>query len=92
MTREPIEPPPASPWLETREAAAYTRCLDRAGQPSRRAFRSWAKRHQIALIHRGRRVLVARVDLDQALGIPLPLRLVYRARRPRRCAGRTVAP
>ncbi len=65
----------ASPWLTTLEAAAYVRCLSRDGQPSRPAFRAWARRHGVVFIYRGRRVLVARADLDrELLGDPKPRR------------------
>ena len=57
------QPPdrPASPWLNTAEAAAYLRC------PTAAAFRVFARRHGITFIYRGRRVLVARADLDRLL-------------------------
>ena len=52
-----------SPWMDTREAAEYVRC------PSREAFRTWARRKGITFLKRGRALLVARADLDRALGV-----------------------
>lgn len=68
----------ASPWLDTREAAELLRCVHRAdhprsapsaraGEPSRRAFRNFAKRHGLVLRYAGRKALVARADLERLL-------------------------
>jgi hypothetical protein len=46
-----------TPWLTTREAAAYTR------RPTLAAFRIWARRHGIVMV--GRRV--NRRDIDAVL-------------------------
>jgi hypothetical protein len=51
----------ASPWLTSLEAAELVRC------PTREAFRKWAHRAGIVAVHRGRRVLYARVDVLNAL-------------------------
>lgn len=50
------------PYFGTAAGAAYV------DSPSPAAFRMWLRRHGIATMRRGRRVLVARRDLDAAIG------------------------
>lgn len=50
------------PWFSSATACAY---LD---SPTPDAFRKWAQRHGIQFRYRGRRVLVAKADLDRAIG------------------------
>jgi enoyl-CoA hydratase/carnithine racemase len=50
------------PWFSTRTAARY---LDK---PTVAAFRKWAYRHGIQFRFCGRRLLVAKRDLDLAIG------------------------
>lgn len=50
------------PFFNTETAAAYV------DSPSLAAFRMWLRRRGLATMRRGRRVLVARKDLDAAIG------------------------
>lgn len=50
-----------SPYLNTEEASVYVCC------PTAEAFRKWARRHGVTFLHRGRRVLVDRRELDAKL-------------------------
>lgn len=61
-----------SPWMSTAEAAEYLR------RPSAEALRKFLKRHGIATARVGRRVLVARADLDRAIGAAHRMRLVQK--------------
>jgi hypothetical protein len=53
----------SKPFFNTETAAAYV------DSPSLDAFRKWIKREGIAVGHRRRRIVVARADLDRALGV-----------------------
>lgn len=53
----------SKPFFNAATAAAYVDC------PSVDAFRRWVKRHGVAVGHRGRRLVIARADLDRALGL-----------------------
>ena len=60
--------PAASPWLSLVELAVYIRALKASdGAPSPDAARKWARRHGVMAAHRGRRLLFARADVDEAL-------------------------
>lgn len=52
----------SKPYLGTEAGAAYV------DSPSPAAFRMWLRRQGIVTMRRGRRVLVARKDLDVAIG------------------------
>lgn len=54
------------PWFNSATAAAYLQISNAD------AFRKWAKRHSIVFLYRGRRVLVAKADLDRAIGAARP--------------------
>lgn len=53
----------SKPFFNTETAAAYV------DSPNPEAFRAWLRRKGIAVARRGRRILVARVDLDRAIGV-----------------------
>lgn len=60
-----------SPWLTTEEAREYLR------RPTAEAVRKFIRRHGIATARVGRRVLVARADLDRAIGAAHRLTLIH---------------
>ena len=57
---------PTSPWLTLQSAAAH---MGYDGDPRKDAdaVRQLAKRHQLPLYRRGRRLLISRTDLDRWL-------------------------
>ena len=57
---------PLSPWLTLQSAATH---LGYDGDPRKDAdaVRQLAKRHQLPLYRRGRRLLISRIDLDKWL-------------------------
>jgi hypothetical protein len=50
-----------SPWLNSIGLAAYI------GAPTAKAARMWALRHGVVAVHRDRRVLYARADVETVL-------------------------
>lgn len=71
-------PPPfdfTKPWLRTDEAAAY---VGYRGKHTLRSFYRFLQRTGVPTVRRFRVILVARADLDRALGAHRPLTAAQR--------------
>jgi len=62
-----------SPWLDTEDAADYLRFKGSLNNRRRSVYR-FIQRHNIVPRHDGRRVLIARADIDRVLDIRNQLR------------------
>lgn len=57
-----------SPWLDTLDAADYLR-FKGSEKNRRRSVYRFIERHGLVVRHDGRRVLIARADVDQVLSL-----------------------
>lgn len=67
----------SKPWLRTDEGAAY---VGYRGKHALRSFYRFLEKKGVPTVRRFRAVLVARADLDRALGVGGPRQVVGRKR------------